>query len=346
MTARPLLSSVGLMAVVSLALGACGSRTNLLCPSDVTLTPQTPNLYFVLDHSLSMRENGKWDSVKTAVSGLVTTIGTSARFGAAIFPNATSGGCDVGTEVMSVRPGDATAAAALLQAMAPVPAGGTPTAATLTSLVSELSALDGPTFAILATDGGPNCNGALTCDVDHCTANIDHVQAGCVQAGCNPGGTNCCATFPADCIDDVATVAAVTSLRTAGVPTYVIGVPGSEAYSEVLDGAAHAGGTAQANAATSYYRVDTSDAQALSGALVLVVQQVMSSCTMGLARSVGEQEANVFVGTTPVPKSDTDGFSLLSRPTGELLLLHGSACASAQAGMPVTLRVVDECPVR
>ena len=83
--------------------------------------------------------------------------------------------CATGSEVMALRPGDSgnATANAFLAATSFTPVGGTPTAATLAALEPELIAFPQLTFAILATDGGPDCDPALSCGTDQCTSNID-----------------------------------------------------------------------------------------------------------------------------------------------------------------------------
>jgi hypothetical protein len=331
------------LAAAAATSAACGARTNLVCEREVPGTPLTPNLYFVLDHSKSMLEGGKWDSVGSSLQALVVRIGAKARFGAAIFPNPTSSSCDVGVEVMSVRPGNPETAATLAQAMSAPPNGGTPTAATLRALLPELRGLLGQTFVILATDGGPNCNAALTCSIDRCTANVDGISSTC-QPGVLP---NCCdqSGSTIDCLDDAATIAAVGQLEAAGIPTFVIGVPGSEAYSAVLDAAAHAGGTSRTGS-PAYYAVTTSDAAALTAALSQVIDQVAAACFLKLAQSVGVREVVVKVGDQQAPDDPQNGFTLQSVGGEQVLALHGAACDLAVAGAPVSVQVVDECPRR
>jgi hypothetical protein len=332
-----------LAAAVS-APAACGARTNLACDEEIPATPITPNLYFVLDHSKSMLDGGKWNSVGTSLQALIARIGAKAHFGAAIFPDPASSSCDVGVEVMSVRPGSAETAATLAQAMSAPPSGGTPTAATLRALLPELRDLVGQTFVILATDGGPNCNDALTCDLDHCTANIDHVSSSClpgVPPSCCEGPTG----TPLDCLDDTATVAAVGELDAAGIPTFVIGVPGSEAYAAVLDAAAGAGGTARSGN-PAYYAVTTSDAAALTAALSQVIDQVTAACFLKLTRVVVTANLVVSVGEQRAPEDPRNGFTVDGAGDKQILSLHGAACDLAVAGAPVSIHVLDECPLR
>jgi hypothetical protein len=204
--------------------GVCGCL-------DLSLLADPPNLYFVLDRSGSMTDSNKWLTIRTVIADVMHRIGPRARFGAAIFPSpaASSDTCAAGIQVMPMTPGDAPAgtygpATGAFTSSTNYPAsGGTPTAATITALTSTLTALPGKTFVILATDGGPNCDSAVTCDSSACISNIES------DPGCTPGGTNCC-TGPggnANCLDSAAAVQSITALAAAGVPTYVVGVPGA-----------------------------------------------------------------------------------------------------------------------
>ncbi len=63
------------------------------------------------------------------------------------------------------------------------------------------------------------------------------------------------------------------------MPTYVIGMPGAEAYADVLDRLAIAGGTAR-DGAPSYY--DAADTGALGEALYAIGTGVAISCSIEL----------------------------------------------------------------
>ncbi len=213
---------------------------------DEPLAGDVPNLYFVLDRSGSMAEMGKWSNVQIALDQLVVALGPRANIGAAVFPDPSNGACSTGVEVMPTRRGDAPAGkrgttdAILVTTLSRIPAaGGTPTAATLASLVPKLAALPGQTYVVLATDGGPNCNAFAACDATTCTYNIDDVT------DCPPGGPpNCCTdpgTGPEACLDSEPTIQAVAELAAAGIPVYVIGVPGSAPYADLLDALAVTG---------------------------------------------------------------------------------------------------------
>ena len=211
--------------------------------------------------------------------------------------------------------------------------GGTPTAATLTALTPILTGLSGKTFVILATDGGPNCDSAITCDASACTSNIE---------GACPfdAGVNCCTGDPEDCLDTQATVTAVNTLAQAGVPTYVVGVPGSGPYTGVLDQMALAGGTARSTA-PYYYAVSTSDQAAFASTLSTVAAQVTATCTLVLSSPPPDPtRVNVYLDGTAVPADPVNGWTL----SGSTVTLEGTTCAEVLSGAALSLRIVAGCP--
>ena len=204
----------------------------------------------------------------------------------------------------------------------------------------ELSAFPQATFAILATDGGPNCDrGALLPGVDDCTSNMDAVP------GCPVGGPpNCCDPTTGlggiGCLDGAQAAKAVTALRSAGVETFVMGIPGSAPYAAVLDQLAIAGGGARSSE-PFYYRVDTADTSALEASLAQIAAQATSSCSFTLTRlPVNPNEVNVYVGGSLVPRDGPDGWSL----QGTKLTLEGATCESIQTGKALSVRVIEGCP--
>lgn len=311
--------------------------------TDVSVFGDAPNLYFVLDRSGSMYEDDKWDQVRVTVGHLLRGLGPRANFGATVFPapNAT---CGPGVEVMSLRPGDAPSGTGedgpttrlLLSTTNMAPGGGTPTAETLRGVLSALQRAQGKTFVILATDGAPNCNAEVSCSSDQCQPNIDSIN------GCTPNGPNCCEPPQGNhesCVDGTATVAAVSSLRNAGFPTYVIGIPGSSAYASLLDQLAVAGGTAQATS-PKYFRIDSAGSDDLLRALKKIAAQIVATCAFKL-KTVGDPNAiNVYLDETVLPKDPSDGWKL----DGDTLTLLGSSCSRVLSGDILDVRIISGCP--
>jgi hypothetical protein len=308
--------------------------------TELDLLTDVPNIYFVLDRSGSMNDGAKWQKTREVVVSTARRIGLRARFGAAIFPGLLDGtGCDAGREVLSVRRGDdppgswGPTTLALAQATNLPAAGGTPTAATLAALTPKLRGLSGRTFVVLATDGGPNCNAAAACGASQCQLNI--------EGFCGP--ENCCAPQaqgPLYCLDADPTLEAVTALATAGIRTFVVGMPGSAVYATLLDQLATAGGTARATS-PRYYRVDSTDGAALATTLSQVAARVVGTCTLPLGSEPDDaNRVNVFLDGQPVPRDPTDGW----RVEGKTVELLGATCARVLSGDVLNVRVVTGCP--
>ncbi len=318
--------------------GVCGCL-------DLPLMTDPPNLYFVLDHSGSMNEDDKWVTVRISIGRLMTEIGPRANFGAAIFPNPSSSNpCATGLEVAPLRRGDSPPGTqgptthALLTSIAIPAYGGTPTAATIEALTPLIASFHGKTYAILATDGGPNCNPALACTADTCTINLDDNIA-----GCTPTGPSCCPAGAAgslDCLDSNATIDAVTALAARGVPTYVIGVPGSAPYASLLDTLAQVGGTARSTP-PYYYPVDTTDQAAFYSALSQIAAKVTATCVLPLGMKPPDPGLiNVYLNGHVIPKAGADGWKYAN----DTVTLLGKSCTDVLDGDALDVRVVAGCP--
>lgn len=320
-------------------LGVCGCL-------ELGLFVDVPNLYFVMDRSGSMQDGNKWSTVRSVVGGIVQRMGPRANFGAAVFPSTRSADpCAPGIEVFAPRQGDSPAGVAgpttvgLLAATNVDPHGGTPTAVTLASLAPSIAALPGRTFVVLATDGGPNCNVEASCGVDKCIPNIESAAEQC-QPNKPP---NCCDPSvggPANCLDEDATVRAVDALKLAGIPTYVVGIPGSGPYSALLDRVATAGGTAR-DVPPYYYRVDSVDRAAFDQTLSQVAARATATCVIPLGKAPPDPDrVNVYLDGVVVPGDRTNGWVL----DGTTVTLVGDTCDRVLSGEALGVRVVAGCP--
>lgn len=311
--------------------------------ADEPLLGDPPTLYYVLDRSGSMNDSNKWSTVQIALERIMIALGPRASVGAAVFPNptGTTDQCAPGIEVFPPTRGDAPAGTpgpadtALLEILGHIGAnGGTPTAATLAALAPRIEGIGGKTYVILATDGGPNCDANATCGSDMCTYNIEG------QPKCPPGGANCCAMNADGCLDAQPTIDAVTALATAGVPVYVVGVPGSAPYAALLDQLATAGGTARSSEPL-YYRVDTADQAAFMAAMSQIAAKIAGSCTITLDHTPPDPSLiNVFLDGSVLPQSGPDGWTL----SGTTVTILGKSCGAITNGDVLDVRVVAGCP--
>lgn len=321
-------------------------------------SPEPPNLFFVLDRSGSMAEGSgqpglsRYDAVRVAVVHVARNLGDKANYGVAVFPGEpVVQGCETGTEIFKTRAGDpqgttgngpVTSAIAAATQLDPV--GGTPTADTLVALLPTLQALSGKTAVVLATDGGPNCNGYKTCDAANCTYNIEGGSLNGVK--CTPSYNCCDDDIPGGpgsfmCLDSIATIQAVQKLRDAGIRTFVVGIPGSSFYSTLLDQLAMIGGSARPTEPL-YYRVD--DMGALSDTLLQIGSKVLITCNFTLdSKPPDPTFVNVYFDKDVVSYDEQNGWTW----TGETTLeLHGEACQKLESGGVGQVQVVAGCPTK
>ena len=316
-----------------------------------------PNLYFVVDRSGSMGDRlpgspySKYENARVAISVMLRAVGHRVRYAAGVYPAfLNSDGCAPGLQIFPLTAGDSPKYAAngengpvldeLLQRLGNnPPSGGTPTAATLRELEPTILGLEGKkTYVVLITDGAPNCNLALRCGVDACIPNIEHASVSGIACDDN---YNCCSpkVGAGDCVDADASEAAVTEYEAAGVDTFVIGMPGSEAYRSMLNRLATAGNTARPGN-TSYYAV--SDTDELSLALRSIGAQVAISCELPLSETPEDPDlVNVYFDDQVVPKSDTDGWRYSSENSVEFV---GATCDTLSGGDVLNVQVLSGCP--
>ena len=254
-----------------------GSQASSSSSSGGVNTPRpAPNIMFVVDRSGSMEDNAegvpgtcesatgaysgrgndcKWNNLLDVLlgpaggdGGFIAALDAqfnksndSVRLGLTNFsgssndPTSTADACSTGQVLVTVGAGNESEISS--QLLQTIPAGGTPTAATLAILTPAYPALDPSAsvqranYLILLTDGAPNCNAnfqasASNCSGDQCTL------GSCAAADWN---TSDCACFqqlppgleviPQGCLDQDAAVQAVAALNSGSNPikTFVIG---------------------------------------------------------------------------------------------------------------------------
>jgi hypothetical protein len=318
---------------------------------------EVPRLYFVLDRSGSMGEalpgegRSKWQATHAAVAGLLRAIGHRVEYGAAIFPGA-GGTCDAGREVFPISAGDPPPAMPssrngptlqyLIDRLSVLePDGGTPVANTLSALQPLLAESTAKTYVVLATDGAPNCNAEAECTTASCIPDIEGasfdgrlcgVEFSCCDARVLGRGAE------SNCVDELSTLAAVEELSAAGIPTYVIGMPGASAFEGVLDALAVAGGTAR-DGSPAYFAI--ADASDLSAALFEIGTGVAISCELELARVPADASlVNVYYDGELVPYGERDGWVW----DGETaLVFNGAACSELRSGSVARVSINYGC---
>jgi hypothetical protein len=342
-------------------LSPCGAAT-------VSLQYVRPNLYFAIDASGSMSEGiprseevtststqwatyDRYAALSLAIQGLLQRVGHRVSYGATLFPTGDSA-CDAGEEILELSRGDAVSFAVsgktgpvLEELMFSInrrtPRGGTPVAAALRGLLPKLRDRGSETYLFLVTDGGPNCDRLASCGPESCIPNLEGAPL-TDELSCD-ATVNCCAPElygPENCLDAGGSLEAVSALARAGVRTFVIGIPGSEVYADVLDQLARAGGLARAES-PSYYRA--SDADQLIATVSQLGLGVASSCTLQLAEAPPDPAlVNVFFDGQLVPADPVDGWTFSDAQSVQLL---GSACELLKAGEVLQADIVAGCPV-
>ena len=331
--------------------GPCGSQS-------IPAVTNPPNLSFIIDRSLSMRDdlagsgNSKFENARIALSHVLNVIGHRVNYGATIFPGL-AGGCEAGdVPLMEMGPGDPPSYARagktgprlkdLLGRLSIAGVdGGTPAAPTLLSAATSLAELPGRTYVILITDGAPNCNQDLACDADQCIPNIEGLTAGGLDC---TKGVNCCAPTSQSpdanlsCVDRQATLDAVQALTDAGISTFVIGMPGSEPYVNLLDAMADVGGTARPDE-PKYYSV--ADTAALEEALKAIAASVAISCEIPLDYDPPDRDfVNVYFDGKVVAYDPAAGWEWTE--DGHVAI-RGAACEQLSAGDVLEVQILAGC---
>jgi von Willebrand factor type A domain len=318
------------------AAGGCG-QTN------VSIKPTPPDILIVEDRSGSMAEdsNGnmncrtancsKWSQVATAIETVVQATDTNVNWGLIFF--ATDNMCAVNS--MPIVPIGPMNGQKIQQAFTSnTPNGQTPTASAVDAAVTYMKTVNdnNKKFLLLATDGLPNCGtgsgtgGTTGAAGRGGTAGRGGGAAGTFGGGMIGGGST------AD--DSPAAETAVTNAKTAGFPTFVVGIAtsGNQMASDTLNTLAKNGGYAQTGAATQYYSIN--DTASLEAALNKILGMTLS-CTIPLGNAPPNVD-NVAVSAMDasgkrieIPKDDTNGWSFDANMAN--IVLNGSACQDLQS---------------
>jgi hypothetical protein len=335
------------------------------------------NILLVIDKSGSMADTptgfatDKWTAMKTALGAALDPVKGAIAFGLELYPynssaaiplNCSQGGaancCQMTTGAAAISipiENGTTALPKILSTLGSLsPGGGTPTAATLKEALWYFTAgagagLAGDKYVLLATDGAPNCNATLACDAAHCTANIDAVAAG--TTACS--GQNCCASGAGAnlaCLDDPASITQITALKTAGVSTFVIGIPGTENYVNVLDAFAAAGGQTASATSPKYYAVSASGGvAALTDVFKAITVKLVTTCDLQLAKEPDDPTLlNVTIGGALIGKAGgaagVNGWTLDRSTIPSTIRITGAPCDALKSMGATSVQVLYGCP--
>jgi hypothetical protein len=330
--------------------------------TQLAAAPTAVNVLLVVDKSSSMQStptgfgDSKWNALRTALAAAIDATKGGVAFGLDFFPSSNDPSmplptaCSLpsgGSPTVSVGSSSATSAAIKKALADNSPAGATPTAGALTRALEYFtkgagSTLEGARYVLLATDGGPNCDTALTCLAASCTVNMD---------GICPANTNCCdpkldPDGPSKCLDDDATTSVVAELAKANVKTFVVGIPGTEAYQTTLNALAVSGGATNPNAPPSYFAVTaTGGVKALSQVLTNITTGLITSCDLQLSENPPDlEQINVVIDGKTIPEGSTDGWSLDKTTSPPTVMLKGATCQTVETTGAQQVEVTFGCP--
>jgi hypothetical protein len=276
-------------------------------------------IMLIVDRSGSMGEDlggsntSKWEAMTSALIQTTSNLNDSVEFGLMLFPDANFDACGEGG-VVELGVGPNRAQQVQNQLNNSYPNGGTPTAQVLQSAVQPVQALvpDGrPLAVLLATDGAPNCNASLNGYSCTCTIVSD-------QGNCNDY----------NCLNDTNTLDALGQIHDLGVSVYVLGMPGVENFSYVLNQMATVGGTARAGP-TKFY--EANDQAALEQAIDAITTRILSCRVSTTADLANTDSITVTVDGQIVQRDQArqNGWDVLT--DGSTIELFGSACDLATA---------------
>jgi hypothetical protein len=272
------------------------------------------DLLVVLDRSGSMEEmvagvtGTKWSNVTSAINDTLMATDATLGWGLKIFPS--PGGCAVadGAEV-PLAAHNFTPISGAITPM--IPGGNTPTAAAITKSVTYLKSLTTQTvkYMVLATDGEPNCGGAI-------------------------------GPFGGAARDGAGAIAAVAAAAAAGFHTFVIGIATGPAEEMTLNGMAMAGMEPRPGA-TQYYPVASrADLVAALG----LITGVVTNCLFPLDKAPpAPNDVTVKVDGAVVTRDPThaNGWDLAAGARS--IQVYGAACDALKANAMAKVEVVYGC---
>lgn len=298
-----------------------GSGDPALCERlSAAARPLIPRVLIVADRSNSMTQStgaascppcfeSRWDGSVKAMKDVTAALDKEIDFGLMLFPTAGLGStsavaCVAGELSVKAEGGSSAAIATALDAANP--GGATPTAKALSAakrvLIDDVLGQPDPdlrpSYVLLVTDGEPTCEDK--------TMGIE---------------------------EPAATYAALDTLLSAGVPTYVIGygIGGLIDTSATMDTMAVHGGTGQ------YYRAESQPE--LLAALNTIATSVVS-CDFALERDPprGDEFIHVTIDGKDIPASD-QGWTREAR----VIRMRGPACELLRDGGTHKIEIVVEC---
>jgi len=305
--------------------GPFDAGCDLSTPVPTTIVGDPPDMLLIVDISGSMctplgllpTGPSKLSIMKMALTAQVMEKEARINFGLMLYP-ASSSACAPGTVSVPIAPRNASPIVTRLSALrddlfgcAAANSGATPTHTSVDAARAYYSTIPvNPVgrYALLATDGLPNCGATL------------------------PDGST------EETVDE--TVTAIGALRAAGINTYVLGFgSGFGSDPTALNRMATAGGTTRPYSATS--------ASELDAALDTIAAEVIPpSCTIALegpARDPRLFQVS-FDGGPLIPRDPTHSRGWDYDPSTNTIIFYGADCTTLQSGRVTNVGVEFGCP--
>ena len=306
------------------------------------------NVLLVMDKSGSMTfsyagSSGptRWQALKDALAGALEPLRQLVNVGLLLYPDPRLDvECDVATccqmspnaePDVPIGKGTSTISQINSKLGSTQPGGATPTAEALFRAHDyyRQAAPEGDKYVILATDGGPNCNTEITCSADECTRNLDAVDDCPLPTG-EGDILNCCSNLNTACVDEARTRNEIQAMLADDIVTIVVGIPGSEAYSEFLAGFGDVGGHTPAGGGSYYNAAAEGGTQGLEKVFTDIAVQLVSSCEIVLEQPPADiSKVNVAVDCVVIPRGDPEsgsGWRFDSNTDPTRIYLEGEIC--------------------
>lgn len=301
------------------ANGECAQQNFVLSskPADVLLVLDRSKS--MIEHTVPPDDKTRWDAVVGGLTQVITATDAAVSWGLKLFPEGEGSECSSGSVTDAVpapiMPGNAKTVNGIIASTMAV-GNGTPTGDAIKKATAYLQGRKVTNqFIVLATDGQPSC----------------------------PSGSDAALQYAVD---------AITAAKTAGFPTYVIGVvdPADKSTPPRLNAMADAGGTSRSDnpIGDKFYQAYSQDE--LTMALKAVTGQVVSCVFEFDKKPPDENNIAVKINGQRVEQDPTkaQGWDYVDNQY-LALELHGDACQQVKDATENKVDIIFGCkgvPIR